>query len=127
MDQEVVSTQARQRYPLFISTHSSMSHHQFHRSIKVNMTRKFLFAYCIKQTSLIMMVNFIFASEASFLLERGFSNSHFAQKVSLAKTLSDHCLASYCDAQPLCYDLIVIQPPSKTKQVWRLRYPKDSI
>lgn len=49
------------------------------------MTRKFLFANYIKQTSLIMMANFIFASAASFLLKRGFSIPHFAQKVSPSK------------------------------------------
>ena len=33
-----------------------------------------------------------------------------------AKTRSDHCLAAYCDAQTLCYDLLVIQTQSKTSK-----------
>ena len=55
---------------------------------------------------------------------RVFSNPHFAQKVSSAKMRSDHCLAAYCDAQTLCYDLLVIHAPSKTSKFGGTVTPK---
>ena len=90
--------------------------------LKVNMTRTFLFAYCIKQTSLIMMANFVFANEASFLLERGFSNPYFAQKVSSAKR-GQTVVYQTSVTHKRCVMISGNTNYIENKQVWRLRYP----